>query len=54
MNSKKELILLAKEIRNKNAREWRRKNKDKVKAINQRYWLKKAEKELKLREEGEK
>lgn len=29
-------------LKNKKAKEWRDKNKDKVKAINQRYWLKKA------------
>mgnify|MGYP006908810504 CR=1 FL=1 len=37
-----ELEKIAKEIRNKQAREWRAKNKDKVKEINHRYWLKKA------------
>lgn len=46
----KELVLLAKEIRNKKAREWRKNNKDKVRAINQRYWLKKAKE---LKEKGE-
>ena len=39
-----ELLNLAKKIRNEKAKEWRNKNKDKVKAINQRYWLNKAKK----------
>lgn len=32
----------AKEMRREYARKWRAKNKDKVKAANERYWLKKA------------
>lgn len=32
----------AREARNAYRREWYRKNKDKAKAIQQRYWLKKA------------
>ncbi len=32
----------AKELQAKYHREWRAKNKDKVAAINERYWLKKA------------
>lgn len=31
-------------LKNKKAKEWRDKNKDKVKAINQRYWINKAKK----------
>lgn len=37
-------------LKNKQMREWRKKNKDKVKAINERYWIKRAKK---LLEEGE-
>lgn len=37
-----ELEQKAREIKNKQAREWRAKNKEKVKEINHRYWLKKA------------
>ncbi len=37
-------------LKNKQMREWRKKNKDKVKAINERYWIKRAKKIL---EEGE-
>lgn len=32
----------AKEARRAYKREWNRKNKDKVKAANERYWMKKA------------
>lgn len=41
-NMNEELEQKAREIKNKKAREWRAKNKDKVKEINHRYWLKKA------------
>jgi len=37
---------LAKKLRNKKAKEWRDKNKDKVKEINYKYWINKAKKEL--------
>lgn len=40
----------AREIKNKYLREWRKKNPDKVKAANARYWEKKAA-EMKLAEE---
>lgn len=43
-----ELVKEAKEQKNQYNREWRKNNKEKVKAINQRYWIKKAQK---LREE---
>ena len=33
------------ELRREYQREWRRKNKDKVKANNRRYWERKAQKE---------
>lgn len=31
-------------LKNQKAKEWRDKNKEKVKAINQRYWINKAKK----------
>lgn len=33
-------------LRNQKAKEWRDNNKDKIKEINKRYWLKKAKIEL--------
>lgn len=39
------------ELKNKRVREWRNKNKDKVKAINQRYWINQVKKELKKKGE---
>ena len=33
-------------LRNQKAKEWRDNNKEKVKEINKRYWLKKAKQEL--------
>ena len=36
----------AKELRNAYAKKWRAKNKDKVKKANQKYWQKRAKKEL--------
>lgn len=55
MSEDKEILQLAKEIKNEKAREWRRNNKDKVKVINQRYWLKKAKKlKEELESKGEK
>lgn len=41
-----ELEEIARELRNKKAKQWRDNNKDKVKEINKRYWLNKAKKEL--------
>lgn len=38
MENNENLEAVAREIRNKKAREWRNKNKDKVKEINKRYW----------------
>lgn len=43
---------IARQIKNQKAREWREKNKDKVKAINKRYWEKKA-REYIAKEKGE-
>lgn len=37
---------IARQMRNRKAKEWRDNNKDKVKEINRRYWLNKAKKEL--------
>ena len=41
----------ARRLRNAKAKEWRDKNKDKVKAIQERYWIKRA-KQLLEREEN--
>lgn len=46
MKNSKELERVAKELKNKNAKEWRDKNKEKVKQINHNYWLRKAQKQL--------
>ena len=43
---------LAREERNAYFREWRSKNRDKVKAINNRYWLNKAKAKLEKEAEG--
>ena len=40
------LLDKARELETEYHKEWRAKNKEKVKAINQRYWIKKAKKEL--------
>ena len=37
---------IARQIKNKKAKEWRDNNKEKVREINKRYWLKKAKMEL--------
>ena len=37
---------MAKEERRRYQREWRQKNKDKVRAINQRYWANRVQKRL--------
>ena len=42
----------AKELRREYARKWRANNPDKVKAANERYWLKQAEKAAKEAENG--
>ena len=54
MNEHKCLEEMAKKIRNEKAKEWAHKNKDRIKEINKRYWLKKAKEKLaeeKLKEE---
>ena len=42
---------LARKLRNQKAKEWRDKNKEKVKEITNRYWLNKAKKELEKKED---
>lgn len=44
-----ELLEEAKKLNREYIKNWRAKNKDKVKAINKRYWLKKAQKNLEER-----
>lgn len=46
-----ELKEAARQERNRYAREWRKKNKERVKANNARYWERRAEKIIKEREE---
>lgn len=41
---KKTLDELAKEVRREYFREWRKKNPEKVRAMNQRYWQRRAQK----------
>ena len=47
----KDIEKLAKETRNAYFREWRAKNKDKVQAINKRYWENKAKHNIKNKTE---
>ena len=49
----KEIQDLVREERRRYAKEWRAKNPDKVRASNQRYWLRKAQARLNL-ENGQK
>ena len=46
MEENKELLEMAKKIKNEKSKEWARKNKDKVREINKRYWLKKAKEKI--------
>lgn len=48
-----ELEEIARRIRNQQAREWRSNNKQKLKDINKRYWLKKAKEYLEKESKGE-
>lgn len=41
-----DLELKAKELKNAYAKKWRAQNKDKVRKSNQKYWQKRAKKEL--------
>jgi len=43
---------IAKKLRNEKAREWRLKNKEKIKEINKRYWLKRAKEYLEKETKG--
>ena len=57
MEENKELQDLARKLKNEKSKQWARKNKDKIKEINKRYWLKKAKEKLakeKLAEENKK
>ena len=45
MNEEKKLNDAAREARNRYYREYRAKNRDRIKAIRQRYWERRAEKE---------
>ena len=53
MEENKELLEMAKKIKNEKSKEWARKNKDKVREINKRYWLKKAKEKLAEQKERE-
>ncbi len=46
MEENKEIHDLARKLKNEKSKQWARKNKDKIKEINKRYWLRKAEKIL--------
>lgn len=46
-----ELQDIVKELKREYQREWRAKNKDKVQAINNRYWIKKALQEQQRRDD---
>ncbi len=41
-----ELASMIKKLKNQKAKEWRANNKEKVKLIQERYWIKKAKEEL--------
>jgi hypothetical protein len=50
--SEKEIQELVKEEKRRYAREWRAKNSEKVRAANQRYWEKRAQKRLDTEQKG--
>lgn len=50
MDNERELNEIAAEMRREQARIWRKNNKDRVKEINKRYWLKKAKQVLEERQ----
>lgn len=54
MDKEKELNEIAAELRREQARKWRKKNKEKIKEITKRYWLRKAQAELEKREKQKK
>lgn len=45
-----EIEEMARKLKNQKAKQWRDKNKEKVKEINKRYWINKAKKELMKKE----
>lgn len=49
----KEIEEMVRKLRNQTAREWRAKNKDKVREINIRYWINRAKKELEKENKNE-
>lgn len=51
MRKHAQLEILARKLRNKKAKEWREKNKEKVREINKRYWLNRAKKVLESEEQ---
>ena len=46
MEENKQLEDMARKLKNERSKAWARKNKDKIKEINKRYWLKKAKEKL--------
>ena len=46
MDENKQLEAMARKLKNERSKAWARKNKDKIKEINKRYWLKKAKEKL--------
>ena len=53
MKESKEIEELARKLRNEKAKEWRDNNKEKLKEINKRYWIKRAKKMLESNKESE-
>ena len=53
MNKDIKLEEIARKIRNQKAKEWRLNNKEKVKDINKRYWLRRAKEYLEEQNKGE-
>lgn len=47
-----EIERMAKEMRNRYAREWRKKNPQRVRESNRRYWMRRAEREAFERKEN--
>lgn len=54
MDNDEELEKIASELKREKARAWRKQNKEKVKEINRRYWLKKAKQIMEERNKEEK
>lgn len=53
MIEERKLLEIARKMRNQKAKEWRSNNKEKVKEINKRYWLKRAKEYLEKENKGE-